>query len=72
MTKMAQMPIYAKQPLKSSSPEQKGQWPWGLCSIGDMGPIKFENIISFGGLFYGKVKCFYIDSYRLNFKDLLV
>ena len=49
MTKMAAMPIYGKNPLKSSSPESKGQWPWGLaCSIGDMGPIKFEKIITFG------------------------
>ena len=47
MIKMAAMPIYVKP-----SSELKGQWPWGLvCSIGDMGPPKFENN----------------DSYRQNF-----
>ena len=46
--KMAAMPTYGKNPLKSS-PELKGQWPWDVvCSIGNMGHIKFENIITFG------------------------
>ena len=36
MTKMAAMPIYAKNPLKSSSPEQAGRFPRNfVCSIGD-------------------------------------
>ena len=66
MTKMAAMPIYGKNPLKSSSPEPKGQWPCGLvCSIGDIGPMKFEKNDSLESaegrdldLFYGKVKFF--------------
>ena len=42
--------IFGKNLLKkSSSPELKGQWPWGLVwSIGDMGPVKFEKIITLG------------------------
>ena len=40
--------LYGKNPLKISSPEPKGEWPWGLvCSIGDMGPIKFEKITTY-------------------------
>ena len=40
MTKIAAMRVYVKTLYKSSSPESKGQCPWGLvCSIGDMGPI---------------------------------
>ena len=30
LTKMADMPIYGKNPLKSSSPEPEGRWPWDL------------------------------------------
>ena len=41
MTKMAL--------LKSFPPEPKGQWPWGLvCSIGDMGPTKFVQMMTLG------------------------
>ena len=41
MTKMTAMPIYSKNPLKSS-PEPDGRWPWDLvCSIGDVGPTRF-------------------------------
>ena len=51
MAKMAAMFIYGKKKTfkKFSSREAKGQLPWGLvCSIWDMGPIKFEKIITFG------------------------
>ena len=43
MIKMvASSPIYGKNPLKISALEPEGQWPWDLvCSIGDVGPIKF-------------------------------
>ena len=45
MTKMAAMPIYGKNPLKSS-PEPEGQWPWDLvCSIRDVGPTKFVHMM---------------------------
>ena len=43
--KMATMPIYGKNTLKSSSPEPKGQWLRGLlCIIRDTGPLKSEKI----------------------------
>ena len=46
MTKMTATPIYGKNPLKSSSPEPEGQWPLDLvCSIGDVGPTKFVQMI---------------------------
>ena len=45
MTKMAAAPIYGKNPLKSSSPEPEGRWPWDLVwNIGDVGPTKFVQI----------------------------
>ena len=49
MTKMAATPIYGKNPLKTSSPEPEGRWPWGLvCSIGDVGPTKFVQMMILG------------------------
>ena len=46
LTKMATMPIYGKNP---SSLEPKGQWPWDLvCSIGDVGPTRFAQMINLG------------------------
>ena len=49
MTKMATTPIYGKTLLMSSSLEPKGQWPWDLvCSIGDMGPTRFAQMINLG------------------------
>ena len=37
---------YGKNPLKSSSPEPEGRWPWDLiCSIGDVGPTKFVQMM---------------------------
>ena len=54
MTKMATTPIYCKNPKISSSLEPKGQWPWDLvCSIGDVGPTKFAQMMNIG---YGKNK----------------
>ena len=42
MTKMAAMPIYGKNLLKSSSPEPEVLWSWNLaCSIGDSSSTKF-------------------------------
>ena len=49
MTKMATMPIYGKTLLISSSLEPKGQWPFDLvCSIGDVGPTRFAQMINLG------------------------
>ena len=49
MTKMATTPIYGKNPLISSSLEPKSQWPWDLvCSIGDVGPTGFAQMINLG------------------------
>ena len=49
MAKMAAMPIYGKKHLKSSSQESEGQWPWDLvCSIGDVGPTKFVQMMILG------------------------
>ena len=46
MTKMAAMPIYGKKHLKYSSPEPEGRWPQDLvCSIGDVVPTKFVQIM---------------------------
>ena len=40
MTKIATMPKSSKNPLKVFFSGTK--WPWGLiCSIGDLGPVKF-------------------------------
>ena len=48
MTKMAAMPIYGKNPFRNLL-QMKGPMAQGLvCSIGDMGPIKFEKIIICG------------------------
>ena len=47
MTKMAIMPIYGKTIKISSSLEPKGQWPWDLvCSIVDVGPIQFAQMMT--------------------------
>ena len=47
MTKMATMPIYGNNPLKSSSLEPKGQWPWGLVgNIGDVVPTRFAQMMN--------------------------
>ena len=49
MTKMATMSIYYKISLKSSFLEPTVQWLLGLvCSIIDMGQIKFEKIMTLG------------------------
>ena len=49
MTKMATRPIYSENFLISSSLEPKGQWPWELvCSIGDVSPTKFAQMINLG------------------------
>ena len=49
MTKMATTPIYGKNSLISSSLEPKGQRPWDLvCSIGDVGPTRFAQMINLG------------------------
>ena len=49
MTKMATTPIYGKIPLKISSPEPEGRWPRDLvCSIWDVGPTKFVQIMILG------------------------
>ena len=48
MTKMAATPIYGKNPLKSS-PEAGRWWPWELvCSVGDVGPSKFVQMMILG------------------------
>ena len=48
MTKMATTPIYGKKPLKKS-PQPEGRWPWDLvCSIEDVGPPKFVQILILG------------------------
>ena len=49
MTKMTTIPIYGKNPLKSSSPEPEGRRPWDLvCSIGVVGPTKFVRTMILG------------------------
>ena len=50
MTKMATTPIYGKNPLNVFfSVEPKGRWPWDLvCSIGDVGPTRFAQMINLG------------------------
>ena len=46
MTKMADMPIYGKNPVKPFSPEPEGWWPWDLiCNIWDVGPTKFVQMM---------------------------
>ena len=45
MIRMTATPIYGKNPL-NSSPEPEGRWPWDLvCSIGDVGPTKFVQML---------------------------
>ena len=40
-----------KTSWKSSSPEPEGQWPWDLvCSIEDVGPTKFVQMMILGDL----------------------
>ena len=47
MTKMAPTPYMVK--IWSSSLEPKGQWLWNLvCSIGDVGPTRFAQMINLG------------------------
>ena len=49
MTKMATTPMYGINPQISSSLEPKDQWPWDLaCSIGDVGPTKFAQMMNIG------------------------
>ena len=49
MTKMAATPIYGKSHLKSSSLEPEGRWPCDLvCSIGDVGPTRFAQMMNLG------------------------
>ena len=49
MTKMATMPLYGRNPFNISSLEPKGQWPWDLaCSIGDVGPTEFAQMMNLG------------------------
>ena len=49
MTKMAATPIMVKTIKKTSSPEPEGRWPWDLiCSIGDVRPTKFVQIMILG------------------------
>ena len=46
MTKMAATPIYGKNPLKYSSPEPECRLPWDMvCSIGEVGPTKFVQML---------------------------
>ena len=46
LSKMADMPIYGKNPLKSSYPEPEGWWPWDLVyNIFDVVPTKFVQMM---------------------------
>ena len=46
MAKMTATTIYGKKPLKSSSPDPDKGWPWDLlCSIGEVRPTKFVQIM---------------------------
>ena len=48
MSKMATRPM-VKTLYMSSSLEPKGQWPYDLvCSIGDVGPTRFAQMINLG------------------------
>ena len=50
MAKMADMPIYGKNPLKASSPEPEGWRTWDMvCNIWDVGPTKFVQMMTLGG-----------------------
>ena len=49
LTKMATTPIYGKLFKKSSSLEPKGHFLWDLvCSIGDVGPSMFAQMMNLG------------------------
>ena len=49
MTKMATTPIYAKNSLNIFFSGTKRQWPWDLvCSIRDVGPIRFAQMVNIG------------------------
>ena len=49
MTKMATTPIYGKLFKTSSSLEPKGHFLWDLvCSIGDVGPSRFVQMMNLG------------------------
>ena len=70
MIKIATMPIYGKNLLKIFFSRIKGPMAWGLvCSIGDMGPMKFEKSddLELTLTFFMERSFFYIDSYRQNF-----
>ena len=48
MTKMADMPIYGKIPLKIFS-EPEDWWPWDfVCNIWDVWPTKFDQMMILG------------------------
>ena len=50
MTKMPTTPKFGKSPLNIIFSEPKGQWPWDLvCSIGDVGPTRFAQMMNLGG-----------------------
>ena len=73
MTKMAAMPIYGKKTLKSTSLEPEVGWPWDLvCSIRDVGPTKFVQIMILGWpwLFNVQVKfCFLMHLNNIFWKS---
>ena len=49
MTKIADIPIYGKNPLKSFFQEPEGWWPWDLvCNILDVGPTIFIQMVILG------------------------
>ena len=49
MTKMATMPIYGKNALNKFFSGTKSQWLWDLvCSIGDVGPTRFAQMMNLG------------------------
>ena len=49
MTKMAAMAIYGKNPFKNLLQNQKPDDLWDfVCSIGDVGPTKFVQMIILG------------------------
>ena len=49
MIKIFVIPIYGQNPLKKYSQDLKGQRPWNLvCSIGDSGPTRFVQMVTFG------------------------
>ena len=49
MTNMATMPIYGKHSLYLFSLKPKALWLWDLvCSIGDVGPTRFAQMMNLG------------------------